>query len=134
MDKNPEAFGRFLSKHNERESKAKAALTRQTNWRKYSSDRENELLEAMQAVALFPVREYAIDVFNIDFAFVNVKLAVELDPRWHNTGRKLKSDLRKDDFLTSEGWTVLRLDARCNTSFNVQKVVAVLASIHPLPV
>lgn len=133
-DKDPEAFERFLSERLSPEAKRKAALTRQANWRKTSSDREDELLKSLNDASLYPEREYAVDVFNIDFAFVDAKLAVELDPRWHNTGRKAKADKKKDEFLTSCEWTVLRLDARRSTSFNVQKVVAALASIQSSPV
>ncbi len=133
-ERDPESFNRFVSKRNEPESKRKAALTRQANWRKCSSDRENELLDAMQAASLAPVREYAMGIFNIDFAFVDAQLAVELDPGWHNSGRHLERDRRKDNLLTANGWTVLRLDTRRDTSFNVQKVVAALASIQSNPV
>jgi very-short-patch-repair endonuclease len=56
------------------------------------------------------VFSFPIDVFNIDFAFPEHKIAIEIDGgSWHTTDRKRAQDTKKDEFLTSEGWRVYRV-------------------------
>lgn len=110
------------------------ARSRQERWETFMNAGEYELFDALRAAGLNPVPQLAVSTFNIDFAFPAVKLAVEYDSRWHNSPVKRPMDRRKDAYLTSRGWTVLRLDTRVNTSYNVQKVsdaLQSLASSHP---
>ena len=55
------------------------------------------------------IREYSLFPYFIDFAFVDQKLAIEIDGSQHLLpDRKLK-DLKKDSFLLSKGWKVIRI-------------------------
>lgn len=56
------------------------------------------------------IREYCEFPFYIDFAFLNIKLAVEIDgsQHWRNEENK-KRDIRKNCFLTKKGWRVYRV-------------------------
>jgi very-short-patch-repair endonuclease len=47
----------------------------------------------------------------IDAAWPNLKLAVEVDGSYHDWKSQKKKDLEKDNFLISNGWTVLRFSA-----------------------
>lgn len=54
-------------------------------------------------------REYSVFPYFIDFAFLNEKVAVEIDGSQHLLPeRKLKDD-KKDELLISNGWSVIRV-------------------------
>jgi very-short-patch-repair endonuclease len=57
------------------------------------------------------VSEYAEFPYFIDFAFVNIRLAVELDgPAHFSHGNvRFEHDLKKDKHLLSKGWKVIRI-------------------------
>lgn len=56
------------------------------------------------------VREYCFFPYYLDFAFVNIKLAVEIDGSQHWTIQsKIDRDLKKDEALVSNGWKVYRI-------------------------
>ena len=56
-------------------------------------------------------REYSVFPFFIDFAFIDVKLAVEIDGSQHLEEDRKKKDEEKDALLTSNGWRILRIAA-----------------------
>lgn len=56
------------------------------------------------------VREYSFFPYYLDFAFVNIKLDIEIDGSQHWKNEKQKqSDIKRDEFLISKGWEVLRI-------------------------
>ena len=66
---------------------------------------EHQLLLALREVGLEPQVQYGIDRFRVDFAFPEVRLAVEADGRaWHDADR----DASRDRKLRSLGWEVVR--------------------------
>ncbi len=70
---------------------------------------ESKIMAAYETAGLHPVPLYALDRYNIDFAFPEQKLAVEYDGgNWHNTPKKRASDERKEAFLRDHGWRLLR--------------------------
>lgn len=54
-------------------------------------------------------REYKIGKYFIDFAFINKKIALEIDGRTHDDYDVIEKDKRKDKFLKSKGWKVYRI-------------------------
>lgn len=56
-------------------------------------------------------REYSVFPYFIDFAFVNEKIAVEIDGSQHLEEDRKKRDEEKDKLLISNGWKVLRIAA-----------------------
>jgi very-short-patch-repair endonuclease len=56
------------------------------------------------------VREYSFFPFFIDFAFVNIKLAVEIDGSLHwKDSVRVQKDKEKDELLISNNWKVYRI-------------------------
>lgn len=56
-------------------------------------------------------REYSVFPYFIDFAFINEKLAVEIDGSQHLEEDRKRRDKKKDALLLSKGWKVLRIAA-----------------------
>lgn len=73
---------------------------------------ETMFLELFKAVGIPVVPQYAIDIFNVDFAIPDAKLAIEIDGgNWHiDHPRKIAQDTKKQSFLTEAQWTILRFD------------------------
>lgn len=57
------------------------------------------------------INEYTIFPYSIDFAFINEKVAVELDGKCHfiNGNERIEKDIKKDNFLISLGWKIFRI-------------------------
>ena len=56
-------------------------------------------------------REYSVFPYFIDFAFINEKVAVEIDGSQHLEEDRKKRDVEKDTLLISNGWRVIRIAA-----------------------
>jgi very-short-patch-repair endonuclease len=86
----------------------------QTSWRtKNLSYPEKLFLEKVYELSLDKkfsiVREYPIFPYFIDFAFVNEKVAVEIDGSQHLLIERKNRDNKKDDLLIQNGWFVIRV-------------------------
>lgn len=57
------------------------------------------------------ISEYSVYPYFIDFAFINEKIAVELDGRCHfnNGNERIEHDIKRDDILISKGWKMFRI-------------------------
>lgn len=58
------------------------------------------------------IREYSVFPYFIDFAFVDYKLAVEIDGSQHLLEERKKNDDKKDELLKSLGWVIVRIAAK----------------------
>lgn len=106
---------------------------------KLSAD-EQVIYTALVAAGLTPVPLYAIDRFNIDFAFPDQRVAVEYNGgNWRNGARHRERDARKAALLAAHGWTLLvfpRIDKpQANDSGNARVTIealvsAVAAAVH----
>ena len=56
------------------------------------------------------INEYYIYPYSIDFAFENIKVAIELDGEFHL--QRIDNDIKKDKLLLSMGWRILRIGSR----------------------
>lgn len=55
---------------------------------------------------------YALSIYNVDFAFPDHKIAIEIDGgNWHTTPKKQEDDKRKENFMTSQGWVTYRVSS-----------------------
>jgi very-short-patch-repair endonuclease len=55
------------------------------------------------------IREYSVFPYFIDFAFLNEKIAVEIDGSQHLLPDRKNSDMVKDKVLNENGWKVVRV-------------------------
>lgn len=58
------------------------------------------------------VREYSVFPFFIDFAFIDLKLAIEIDGSQHLLPERKLKDKEKDALLTNKGWIVIRISEK----------------------
>lgn len=83
------------------------------------------------------INEYSIinedntSAYSLDFAFVNIKLDIELDGRCHfNHGEeRQESDYKRDNFLIKNGWNVYRIsfwDIEHNPEETINKFITLL--------
>ena len=74
------------------------------------SKHEQPFFEFLKHNGFNPVPLYAIAIFNIDFAFPEEKIAIELDGgNFHNSKPHSIGDKRKETYLINKGWIVLRI-------------------------
>jgi len=53
-------------------------------------------------------RQYPIGSFIADFACREARLVIELDGATHSTAEERENDARREAFIVSQGWTVIR--------------------------
>lgn len=73
-------------------------------------------------------REYSVFPYFIDFAFINEKIAVEIDGSQHLENDRKKKDDEKDVLLIFNGWKVVRITAN-EILHNREKVFKTLTNI-----
>ena len=70
---------------------------------------EYQLYQAMRKENLSPIPHFRIDWYTVDFAFPDVKLAVEADGIAYHSGDRRAHDRKRDWRLKMQfGWTVMR--------------------------
>ena len=69
---------------------------------------EIELYDAMRKEGLSPNPQFRIEAYYVDFAFPDVKLAIEADGAAYHSDDRKERDRKRDGFLWSRGWTVKR--------------------------
>ena len=63
-------------------------------------------LEFMKEFGLSPIPQYKIGKYKVDFAFIDVRLAIELDGSVHDNRQDY--DEERDSFIVSNGWEIKR--------------------------
>lgn len=134
-EKHKEVYAHNLSLSNTDEARMKTAETRQRRWRKIISPQALAILEGLRAEGLDPQPEFALYRYNIDLAFPELALAVEVDGgNWHQSEKHLRLQAQKEKYLAEQGWQVLRVGTNDPVHQNVSKIssaVKSLASTHP---
>lgn len=105
----------------------------QTAWRtKNLSYPEKLFLEKIYELGLDKkysiVREYSVFPYFIDFAFVNEKVAVEIDGSQHLLPERKDRDDKKDELLKNDGWFILRVSEN-EVKTNINSVFDTITSI-----
>ena len=94
LDKNPGNIP-YLLNHSSKES--------------YPEKLFREMLEKENILGW--TQEYPILRYSLDFAFVDLKLDIEIDGGTHNSESVIKKDFERDRRLRELGWTILRIKA-----------------------
>lgn len=74
------------------------------------------------------IREYSIFPYFIDFAFMNEKIAVEIDGSQHLKEENALRDIKKDELLKSLDWSVIRITEK-EIKKNIEYVFASIEKI-----
>ena len=73
------------------------------------------------------INEYTFNKYSLDFAFINIKLDVELDGTCHfNNGKRIEHDIERDKYLIDNGWHIYRIswyDFRYNENKTIYKFI-----------
>ncbi len=90
---------------------------------------EFQLYEALRQEGLDPVPQFYIQGYYADFAFPDVRVAVEADGAVHRNEAQHEHDRKRDWILSRQGWTVKRFHGTtiyhkaANCAFVVRKEV-----------
>lgn len=82
------------------------------------------------------VMEHPVGKYSIDFAWVDLKLAIEIDGEQHDTPEAQEHDRIRDEFLASKGWKVKRIkwkDMFHNPQFWVEEANNFICKSDMLP-
>ncbi len=97
---------------------------------------EVKLYEALVAEGLSPVPQYCIEGYFADFAFPDIRLAVEADGAAFHGGAAKSRDRKRDWILKNAGWTVKRFHGSTiheragNCAFVVKREVEAVRSVR----
>lgn len=69
---------------------------------------ETALYDAMRREGLSPIPQFYIQGYYVDFAFLDIGVAVEADGAAYHQGLRHKRDRKRDWILRRAGWTVKR--------------------------
>lgn len=77
---------------------------------KTESPIESILLREFHLLGFYSTPQYKVGNYRIDLAFLKERVAIECDGKeWHSTNDQIENDKKKDEFLKSEGWKVIRI-------------------------
>lgn len=72
------------------------------------SEIENRFMNMIVPFGHIPVRQKAISVYNLDFAFEEFSVAVELfGGGWHATGKHARVHFERSKYLLDQGWDLI---------------------------
>lgn len=73
------------------------------------SENETRFLNAFAEAGIRVIPQFALDIYNIDFAIPERHIAIEIDGgKWHNSKVKRKCDTGKEVLLRNRGWVLIR--------------------------
>lgn len=89
--------------------KNKVYIKTDTEKEKCESPIEHRLYNALRHNGYYPSTQVRVGKYRLDLAFEHQKLAIECDGRaYHSSPLQKAHDRRKDAYLKSQGWKVLR--------------------------
>jgi very-short-patch-repair endonuclease len=71
---------------------------------------ENRAALILSRCGLRAEQQYRVGKFRLDFAWPDIKIALEVDGWWHRSPQGAASDRQRDSWLRSQGWVVFRVD------------------------
>jgi len=98
--------GRRLQK--EAAARPESTQVRTSDGLVWMSPIESRLYEAMRAEGLSPTAQFCVEGYFVDFAFPDIRLAVEADGAAFHGGEARDRDRKRDWILKNAGWSVKR--------------------------
>lgn len=98
---------------------------------KCSNKLEKRVYDALRFKGYYPIVQYKVPNkrFKLDFAFFSpngLKIDVEIDGPFHRTPEGTKRDSRRDKYMKTNGWKVIRItDIALNKEFEKQILLLV---------
>jgi very-short-patch-repair endonuclease len=77
-------------------------------------------------------QQHSVGRYRIDFAWPDVKVALEVDGWHHRSPDGAAHDAQRDAALRAEGWIVLRVDDRNGAEVMHEQIVRVCRVVHGL--
>ena len=71
---------------------------------------ENQVALLLTRSRLSAEQQHQVGRYRLDFAWPDVKIALEADGWWHRSPEGATSDRQRDSWLRSQGWVVFRVD------------------------
>lgn len=71
---------------------------------------ENQVALILSRSRITAEQQYQVGRFRLDFAWPDVKIALEADGWWHRSPEGATADRQRDSWLRSQGWIVFRVD------------------------
>ncbi|MGH1288120.1 endonuclease domain-containing protein [Bacillus toyonensis] len=106
---------------------------------KCSNKLEKRVYDALRFNGYCPIVQYKVlnKRFKLDFAFFSpkgLKIDVEIDGPFHRTPEGTKRDRRRDKYMKTNGWKVIRItDISLNNGFEKQ-ILLLIATLNELGV
>jgi hypothetical protein len=83
------------------------------------SPMERTVYYTFRQLHLLPTLQSPVGPFFLDFAFPDVRIAIEYDGSYHRQRRA--SDAARDSFVSQRGWTTYRIELADNKFFAIRK-------------
>jgi len=74
------------------------------------------------------VNEYCEYPYFLDFAFVNEKVDVEFDGKWHFTDKKQTRDKLRNEYLQQKGWRIFRIAYFDLDTFDIKSLLSFIGN------
>jgi very-short-patch-repair endonuclease len=71
---------------------------------------ENRVMRQLSLFSPRPVQQYRIGRYRADFAWPDLKVALEADGWYHRSPEGAAKDRHRDSWLRSQGWIIFRVD------------------------
>ena len=71
------------------------------------------------------INDYSVNPYFLDFAFINIKLDVELDGKCHfeNGKQRIQHDIDRDNYLLNNGWKIFRISYLDNNEDTIKQFI-----------
>lgn len=94
---------------------------------KCESPIEDIVLREFHLLGLYPIPQFQIGKYRVDFAFPEKMVVIECDGKeWHSSEEQREKDKIRDKYLNDMGWEVIRLTGS-DIYRNADEIIGVLA-------
>jgi len=77
----------------------------------FDSFEEEMLYSSMKKIGLNPIHHYNYGTMEVDFAFPEYEVVIEVDGKQHKEGKQHLKDIRRNYLVRGDGWKVWRFGA-----------------------